>query len=51
MFLFLFTKRRETKEEEMPVVKTLKDYQNVTYLHREDPFSRLKIIVRRLFSK
>lgn len=51
MFIFAFTKKREIREEEMPVVKTLKDYQNTRNLQREAPFSRLKIIVRRFFGR
>jgi len=51
MFLFTLTRKKEIREEEIPVVKTLKDYQSSKYYHREAPFSRLKIIVKRMLGR
>lgn len=51
MPLLFFRKKGEHKYEEVPVIKTLKDYQNDRQLKQSGLFSRLEAMFRKLCGK
>jgi len=48
MSFFSLKKKKGYRDEEIPEVKTLKDYQNRRYYHTEKPLSRVISMLRRL---
>jgi hypothetical protein len=44
-------KKNGQREEAIPEVKTLKDYQNRRYYQSEKPISRVVTVLRRLVSR